>query len=141
MFCCCFKYIFVISVRRIISTSTGPIQRRRHWTNLHEICKIARILAVDERSDNIFSILQGMLPWQPIWWAKSTPSTHRVVRMTFARAAPPAYDKKSNCYAGRRQTNYLTRWTQANQLANQLTIINKRRGDKRMGYRQALPCV
>jgi len=54
MFCCCFKYIFVISVRRIISTSTGPIQRRRHWTNLHEICKIARILAVDERSDIIF---------------------------------------------------------------------------------------
>ena len=33
-----------------------------------------------------------------------------VVRMTFARAALPAYDKEGNCYAGRRQTNYLIRW-------------------------------
>jgi len=38
-----------------------------------------------------------------------------VVRTTFARAAPPAYDKKGNCYAGRRQTNYVIRWLQANQ--------------------------
>jgi len=51
------------------------------------------------------------------------PSPHLAVRMTFARAAPPAYDKKGNCYAERRQTNYLTRWTQANQLTDQLTII------------------
>jgi len=41
-----------------------------------------------------------------------------VVRMTFARAAPPAYDKKGNCYAGRRQTNYLIRRTQANHLTD-----------------------
>ena len=27
--------------------------------------------------------------------------------MTFARAAAPAYDKKGNCYAECRQTNYL----------------------------------
>jgi len=40
---------------------------------------------------------------------------HLLVRMVFARAAPPADD---NCYAGRRQTNYLTRWTQVNQLSN-----------------------
>ena len=26
-----------------------------------------------------------------------------VVRMTFARAAPPAYDNKGSCYAGRKQ--------------------------------------
>ena len=30
------------------------------------------------------------------------------------------------CYTGRRQTNYLIRWTQANQLSNELTIINQR---------------
>ena len=30
-----------------------------------------------------------------------------VVRMTFARAAQPAFDNKGNCYAGRGQTNYL----------------------------------
>ena len=28
-----------------------------------------------------------------------------VVRMTFVRAAPPAYNRKGNSYAGRRQTN------------------------------------
>jgi len=47
-----------------------------------------------------------------------------VVHMTFAKVAPPAYDKKGNYYAERRQTNYLIRWTQANQLPGQLTIIN-----------------
>ena len=49
-----------------------------------------------------------------------------LVRVSFARASPPAYDKKGSCYAGRRQTNYLIRWTQANQLSNKLTIINRR---------------
>ena len=89
----------------------------------HEICRIGRTLAVDERSEVIFSICQGMLPWQPILCTKSTSSTHLVVRVTLARAAPPAYDK-GNCYAGRRQTNYLTRWTQANQLSNKLTLVD-----------------
>jgi len=51
----------------------------------------------------IFSISQGMLPLQPFFGAKSTSNTHLVVRMTFARAAPPANDKKGNCYALRRQ--------------------------------------
>jgi len=37
----------------------------------------------------------GTLPWQPILWAKSTSNPHLVARMTFARAAPPAYDKKA----------------------------------------------
>ena len=46
--------------------------------------------------------------------------------MTFARAAPPAYENKSNCYAGRRQRNYLIRGTQENQLSNKLTLINRR---------------
>jgi len=64
-----------------------------------------------------------------------------IIRMTFARAATPTYDKKGNCFAGRRQTNYLIRWMQANQLCNKLTLINRRRGDKPMGYRETLPCI
>jgi len=47
---------------------------------------------------------------------------HLVVRVTFVRAAPKG-DKKVNCYTGRRQTNYLIRWTQENQLSDKLTII------------------
>jgi len=91
-------------------------------TDLYEICR-----DVDEQAEVIFSIPQGTLPWQPIVWAKSTSNTHLVVRVTFARAAPPAYDKKGNCCAGRRQTNDLIRWTQANQLTDQLAIIYRRR--------------
>jgi len=34
-----------------------------------------------------------------------------VVRVAFARAVPPAYDKNSNCYTGHIQTNYVIRWT------------------------------
>jgi len=95
-------------------------------TDLHEICRIGWTLAVDERSEVIFSISQGTLPWQPILWAKSTSNTHLVVRMTFARAAPPAYVKNCSCCAGRRQTNYLIRWTQANQLSSKLTVVDGR---------------
>jgi len=51
---------------------------------------------------------------------------YQSTRMTFVpqHLWPPAYDKKGNCYAGRRQTNYLSQWTQANQLTDQLTIIS-----------------
>jgi len=70
-----------------------------------------------------FSVPQGTLRGNQIN-LQYTP----VVRMTFARAAPPAYDKKGNRYAGRRQTNYLIRGTQANHLTDQLTIkITRRR--------------
>ena len=88
MFCSFYIYFFVyififvmISVRPIISTSTGPI--------FHEICRIGRPLTVDERCEVIFfSIPRGTLPWQPILWAKSTSFHDLVVGMTFARAAP-----------------------------------------------------
>jgi len=69
---------------------------------------------------------------------KSTSNTHLVVRMTFARAAQPAYDKKSNCCAVSRQTDYLTRWTQVSQLTDQLTITTDGEEDTPVGYRQAL---
>ena len=41
---------------------------------------------------------------------------------------------KDNCYVGHRQTNYPTLWTQANQLTDQLTIIDRRQGGKRLEY-------
>jgi len=88
-----------------------------NWTDLHKICTVGGTLAVDEGFED--------LQWKQIFWAKSTSIPHFVVRMTLARAAPPAYDKKDSCYTGRRQTNYLIHWTQANKLSNTL-IINRR---------------
>jgi len=43
-----------------------------YGTDVHEICRIGRTLAVDERSEAIFSTVQGTLPRQPILWAEST---------------------------------------------------------------------
>ena len=59
----------------------------------------------------------------PVLWMTS----HLVVPMTFAWVAPPANDKNGNCSAGRRQTDYLIRRTQVNQLSNKLAIVNNRR--------------
>jgi len=123
MFCCFFykfNNISVIFVRPIISTSTGPI--------FTEFAGLVELRPQMNDRKLFFSIPQGTLPWQPIFWAKSTFNTHLIVRMTFARAAPPAYDLKRHCCAGRMQTNYLTRWTQANQLIKQIKITNRRRG-------------
>jgi len=59
---------------------------------------------MDYRSEVIFfDPSKKTLPWQPILWAKSTSNPQLVVRITFARAAPSAYDKKGDRYAGRRQ--------------------------------------
>ena len=98
MFCCCFFIFFYFS--DFCQTNYPDIYR----TDLHDICRIGRTLAADERCELIFSIPQGTLPWQPILWANLTSIPRLVVRMTFTRAAPPAYDKKGSCYAGRRQT-------------------------------------
>jgi len=109
-----FFHILVISVGPIISTSTRPI--------FTKFCRIGRTSVVDERSEVIFfRSLRGVVVATNLW-TKSTYNSHLVVHMRFARAAPPAYDKK----AGRRQTNYLIRWMQANQLSNKLTTINRR---------------
>jgi len=114
----------VISVRPIISTSTGPIFTKftglvELWPWMNDVklffFDLSRDVAI---ATNFF--FGGGIDLQYT-------NTHRVVHMTFARAAP-AYNKKGNCYAGRRQTNYLIRWTHANQLNDQLTIINRRRG-------------
>ena len=106
----------MISFTPIISTSTGPIFTKyaglvERWRQMNDLTLF------------FLSIPRGTLPWQPIFWTKSTSIPHIVVRTTFARAAPPAYDKKGSCYAGHRQTNYLMQWTQANQLTdnNKLT--------------------
>jgi len=103
-----FIQFLVISVRPVISTYTGPSFTKfaglvEVWANDLKLC---------------FSISYGTLSWQPILRAKSTSNPHLVVRVTFARAALPAYDKKGYCNAGRKQTNYLIRWTQANQLTD-----------------------
>ena len=79
---------------------------------------LAELLVVDEQSGVIFLSING--PNRPPY---STCCSQLELRMTFARAAPPAHDNKGNCCAGRKQTNYLTRWTQANQLTDQLNQI------------------
>jgi len=89
-----FKKIFlVISVRPIISTSTALI-----------FTKFAGLVELWPQMNDLklfFSIVQGTLLWQPNMWAKSTSIPHLVVRMTFARAAPPAYDKKGRARANK----------------------------------------
>jgi len=98
-----------------------------YWTDLCEIGRIGRTLAVDERSEVIFHRSRNVaVTTNFVGRGEWASNPHLVVRMTFARAAPPAYVKKGNCYAGRRHKNYLLRWTQANQLSNKLTIVNRR---------------
>jgi len=57
-------------------------------------------LAVINDLKLFFSIPQVTLPWQPISLAKSISFPHLLVRMTFARAAPPTYDKKGIAMQG-----------------------------------------
>jgi len=120
MFCSCFYLHF----SDLCQTNYLDIYR----TDLHEICRVGRWIKL---SVIIFSIPQGTLPWQPILWTKSTFFPQLVVRMTFARSAPPAYNNRA----------IAMQITRANQLTDQLTIINRRRGDMRVGYRQALLCI
>jgi len=98
--------IFLLYFSDFCQTNSLNIYR----ADLHEICRIGGTSAVDERSEVISSIPQGTLSWQPILWAKLTFFPHLVVRMSFARAAPPAYDKDGQllCTAAHRQTNYST---------------------------------
>ena len=46
-----------------------------YWTDLHQICRIARTMTVDERPEVSFSFPQGTLPWQPVLREKSTVNT------------------------------------------------------------------
>jgi len=119
MFCWCFIFLYIFI--DFCQTSYLNIYR----TDLHGICSIGRTLTADERPEVIFD------PSRDVTVAtnfvdKSTCIPHLVVRMTFARAAPPAYDKNGNCYPGRMQTYYIIRWTQANQLSNKLSITSRR---------------
>jgi len=97
-----------------------------YWTDPHEIYGFCTTLAVDQRSEVIFFDPSIDVAVATSFVGKIDLQYSPIVRMTFARAAPRAYNKKRNCCAGRRQTNYLTRWTQANQLTDQLTVINRR---------------
>jgi len=71
-----------------LNIRTGPIFAK--FAGLAELCPEMNRLKL------FLSISQGTLPWQPILWAKSTSIPHHVVRMTFARATSPAYNKKGN---------------------------------------------
>jgi len=84
-----FNYIFSgFCQTSYLNIRTGPIFAK--FAGLAELCPEMNHLKL------FLSISQGTLPWQPILWAKSTSIPHHVVRMTFARAAPPAYNKKGN---------------------------------------------
>jgi len=69
-----FKKFFIILISDFFQTNYLNIYR----TDLHEICRTGRIWAVDERSEVIFSISQGTLPWQLILYAKSISNPHLV---------------------------------------------------------------
>jgi len=86
-------FAVVFLFKNIFSDYCQTNYRNIYWADLHQICRIDRTLARDERPEVSFLIPQGTLLWQPIMWVKSTSILHFVVRMTFARAAPPAYDK------------------------------------------------
>ena len=71
-------------------------------------------MAVDKRAEDVFRSLKRRCSGTQFFGRIYFQSTHlQVVRVAIARAAPAAYDKKCNCRAGRRQTNYLIRRTQA----------------------------
>ena len=68
------------------------------FTRLH-----GRTLAVHERSEVIFFDPSRDVAVATNAVGTIDPHSNLVVRMTFARAAPPAYDNKGSCYAGRKQ--------------------------------------
>jgi len=63
----------------------------------------SRTLAVGEWSEVIFRPLRDVAVATNFVGKRQKSNTHLVVRMTFARAAPQAYDKKGNCFAGHRK--------------------------------------
>jgi len=128
MFYWCFIYFYIFS--DFCQTNYLDICQ----TDLREICRIGRTLDVDGGSEVIFFDPSRDVAVATNFVGKiDLQSTPCVVRMIFARAAPPAYDKKGNCCSGRRQTNYLPdSWTQENQLNNKLIIINGRKRDSRI---------
>ena len=95
-------------------------------TDLREIRRIGRTLGSQMYTTQSCFFFDPLCRDNQFFPAKSTSTPRLVFCMTFARAAPPAYDKKIGCYAGRSQTNCLIRWTQANQPSNRLTIISYR---------------
>ena len=60
MFCFCF-YLFIF----IDSWQTSDL--KIYWTDLCQIFRVARTMAVDGQSEIRFSILEGTLSWQPIF--------------------------------------------------------------------------
>jgi len=59
LFCCCFLFIFNDFCR--------PNYLEIYRTELYQIFRVGRTVAVDDQSEISFSIPRGMLPWQPIF--------------------------------------------------------------------------
>jgi len=88
-----------------------------HRTDLHQILEVDRnrTVVVDERSVVIFSIPEGRCRGNQFCGSNSDP----IHRIGFAR---------DSLDGGVRQEVQVLRWTQTNQLADQLIIINRRLG-------------
>jgi len=98
----------VLSASPITSTSTGPIFTKfaglvELWPWMNDL----KLFFDPSRDVAVATNFVGKIDLQ------STPFTSRDIhqRVLFMFYLAPAYDKKNSCYAGRRQTNYLIRWT------------------------------
>jgi len=59
----CLRFLFIYFFYDFCQTNYLNI----YQTDLHQISRIGRITAADQRSEASFSIPQGTLPWQPIF--------------------------------------------------------------------------
>jgi len=97
-----------------------------HLTDLHRICIVGKTVTVVNDVKFVFDPSRDVtVAAKFCWFYRLLSSIHssRAIR------------------GGVRQKVQLLRWMQANQLTDQLTIINRQLGDCLTGYRQALLCI
>jgi len=80
MFCCCYFlsfsfYFFIVSffifLFLLFNDRLEQKDLRMYQTDLHQISRVGRHVAVDVQSGIGFAITEGTLPWQPVLGAKS----------------------------------------------------------------------
>jgi len=88
MFCCCFLFIYLLL--------TIPFRPIIYRTDLRQIFRVGRTMAVDDQSEVSFSIPQGTLPQQPIfvgfirrtggcrWWTQAASGAAGRAKVGFA---------------------------------------------------------
>ena len=83
-------------------TDTGPrgFCQTNYLNIFHEIYMIGRTSAADERHEVIFFYLLRKVAVATNFVGKIDLHSNLVVRMTFARAAPPAYEKRAIAMQG-----------------------------------------